>query len=414
MFLAWALIKPGTHALFIAVIDCALAVGPLSMALVCFATLGRRWRQATSGTESTPQVHNVWRWTPLLLSLSLLSYVIGQSIWVCYDVVLHQPAAFPGWDDAGYLGVYPFLLLGILFLPTRPLPAVSRLRTVLDSLMIMTAVVTFSWYFILGPTILQGDGTTFAKLVGAAYPFSDLLMIFCLLRLAFRSTDAGLRPIIRLLSFALLIMVLTDSIYDYQTLQGIYGTSGLLEVGWSMGFMLLGLAVQAMLLIQQKTSATSVSSQVTTALPSVWRSLVPYVLVPAVGLLIVFIWHIGTADGAVEIGVYLGGAVLIGLVLGRQVFAMWETAAYARRTQQLNEELHAIHTELHAKNHALSEANTRLERLSTTDPLTGLPNHRALIAAIEQELKRSQRYYRPCALLFLDLDHFKAINDGYG
>ncbi len=34
-----------------------------------------------------------------------------------------------------------------------------------------TAVVAFSWYFILGATILQGDGTLFAKLVGAAYPF---------------------------------------------------------------------------------------------------------------------------------------------------------------------------------------------------------------------------------------------------
>jgi diguanylate cyclase (GGDEF)-like protein len=43
-----------------------------------------------------------------------------------------------------------------------------------------------------------------------------------------------------------------------------------------------------------------------------------------------------------------------------------------------------------------------------------LPNHRAFVAALNQELKRSQRYYRPCALLFLDLDHFKALNDGYG
>src|SRR5437588_8510349 len=130
LFLVWALIKPGSHELFIAVVDCALALGPLMMTLICFSTLGRRWRQATSATDSTPQVRKVRRWAPILLNLSLLSYVTGQCIWVYYDVVLHQPVAFPGWDDAGYLGVYPFLLLGILFLPTRPLPAVSRLRTV--------------------------------------------------------------------------------------------------------------------------------------------------------------------------------------------------------------------------------------------------------------------------------------------
>lgn len=411
MFLAWALIKPGSHALFIAVVDCALALGPLLMALLCFATLGRRWRQAPSGTASTPHVRNVRRWTPTLLSLGLLSYVIGQSIWVCYDVVLHQPAVFPGWDDAGYLGVYPFLLLGILFLPTRPLPAISRLRIVLDGLMIMTAVVAFSWYFILGPTMLQGDGTTFAKLVGAAYPFSDLLMIFCLLRLVFGSSDAGSRPIIRLLSSALFIMVLTDIIYDYQTLQGHYGTNGVLEVGWSVGFMLLGLAIQAMLLVPQKTSGAIFSSQVSTGeatsdMLSLWRSLFPYAFVPAVGLLAVYIWHTG-GKSVLEWGVYLGGALLIGLVLLRQVLAMRETVTYAK-------ELHIVQEELRANNRALSEANSRLETLATTDPLTGLLNHRAFIAALNQEIKRSERYSRSCTLLFLDLDHFKALNDGYG
>ncbi len=410
-FLAWVLIKLGTHDLFIAVVDCALALGPLSMALVCFATLGRRWRQAASGTDSPPQVRKVWRWPPILLSLSLLSYVTGQIIWVCYDVVLHQSAAFPGWDDAGYLGVYPFLLLGILLLPARPLPVISRLRIVLDSLMIMTAVVAFSWYFILGPTMLQGDGTVFAKLVGAAYPFSDLVMIFCLLRLAFRSSDDGLRSIVRLLSFSLLIMVLTDIIYDYQTLQGHYGTNGVLEVGWSVGFMLLGLAVQTMLLVLQKASGTTFSSQVSTGegtgdMLSMWRSLLPYAFVPAVGLLAAFTWHTG-GNSVLEWGVYLGGALLIGLVLLRQVLAMRETVTYAK-------ELHIVQEELRANNRALSEANGRLEALATTDPLTGLPNHRAFVAALNQELKRSQRYYRPCALLFLDLDHFKALNDGYG
>jgi len=410
-FLAWALIKPGTHDLFIAVVDCALALGPLIMALVCFSTLGIRWRQATPGTDSPSQVRKVQRWTPILLSLSLLSYVIGQSIWICYDVILHQTAAFPGWDDAGYLGVYPFLLLGILLLPTRPLPVISRLRIVLDGLMIMMAVVAFSWYFILGPTMLQGDGTTFAKLVGVAYPLSDLLMIFCLLRLAFGSSDADLRPTIRLLSFALLIMVLTDSIYDYQTLQGHYGTNGLLEVGWSVGFMLLGLAVQAMLLVRQKASAATSSSQAPTGeatsdMPAMWRSLLPYAFVPAVGLLVAYTWHTG-GNSPLEWGVYLGGALLIGLVLLRQVFAMRETVTYAK-------ELHIAQEELSANNQALSEANTRLQALATTDPLTGLPNHRAFVAALDQELKRSHRYYRPCALLFLDLDHFKALNDGYG
>ncbi len=63
---------------------------------------------------------------------------------------------------------------------------------------------------------------------------------------------------------------------------------------------------------------------------------------------------------------------------------------------------------------SLKEANLRLEAIATTDPLTGLPNHRSLVDAIEKELNRSSRYKRSFSLLFLDIDHFKALNDSLG
>ena len=65
-------------------------------------------------------------------------------------------------------------------------------------------------------------------------------------------------------------------------------------------------------------------------------------------------------------------------------------------------------------NDALAEANARLESLATTDPLTGLPNHRALIAALDAETARCRREGGPCALLFLDIDFFKSVNDAHG
>ncbi len=56
----------------------------------------------------------------------------------------------------------------------------------------------------------------------------------------------------------------------------------------------------------------------------------------------------------------------------------------------------------------------RILALATTDPVTALSNHRGLIARLDPELERAHRYERPCSLLVLDLDHFKALNDGYG
>jgi diguanylate cyclase (GGDEF)-like protein len=54
------------------------------------------------------------------------------------------------------------------------------------------------------------------------------------------------------------------------------------------------------------------------------------------------------------------------------------------------------------------------QRLSMTDPLTGLWNYRSLKESLHREVERATRYHRPLAVLTLDLDRFKDINDAYG
>jgi diguanylate cyclase (GGDEF)-like protein/putative nucleotidyltransferase with HDIG domain len=56
----------------------------------------------------------------------------------------------------------------------------------------------------------------------------------------------------------------------------------------------------------------------------------------------------------------------------------------------------------------------RMEHVALTDPLTGLPNHRTMMDQIEEELARCQQTQALCAIVFVDLDHFKHINDTWG
>jgi len=56
----------------------------------------------------------------------------------------------------------------------------------------------------------------------------------------------------------------------------------------------------------------------------------------------------------------------------------------------------------------------RLKKLSIQDPLTELFNSRHFYAQLGDEIQRAERYLHPLSLIFIDIDHFKAINDTYG
>jgi len=55
-----------------------------------------------------------------------------------------------------------------------------------------------------------------------------------------------------------------------------------------------------------------------------------------------------------------------------------------------------------------------LSRLAAYDELTGVYNRRSLFHALENEVSRSSRYGRALAVLLIDIDHFKVVNDDYG
>ena len=60
------------------------------------------------------------------------------------------------------------------------------------------------------------------------------------------------------------------------------------------------------------------------------------------------------------------------------------------------------------------EAERRIEHLATHDTLTGVPNRLMFTDLLTQAVGQARRYQHKCALLFVDLDRFKAVNDQYG
>lgn len=107
------------------------------------------------------------------------------------------------------------------------------------------------------------------------------------------------------------------------------------------------------------------------------------------------------------------------LLFGCDLGGEWRTderALISMTTQLL---LHASHHQMQlrdllASQEALRSANRRLEQLSRSDPLTGLPNRRCFDETEHVEFRRAQRSGLPLSLLLCDVDFFKRYNDTYG
>ncbi|KFZ38205.1 hypothetical protein HR45_06820 [Shewanella mangrovi] len=118
---------------------------------------------------------------------------------------------------------------------------------------------------------------------------------------------------------------------------------------------------------------------------------------------------------------------ILGLILWVVLIVWWRTYSLRRSRANLlqqvelkTEELqrHTDHlAQLNSEKSALLEQLSRqaiaLEKQAMQDELTGLPNRRAFDETFEREFSRAKRSQQPLALAFLDIDHFKSINDNF-
>lgn len=388
-------------------------LGPLLMLLL----LGRQAYRLRRGRAATNEAHGTslssWmRWSPVLLGCAVASGTIAQFIfYVVYPLTESRGAPFPSWSDALYLSVYAFALAGLLMLPTGAGSLIDRVQRLLDGLTLTVAIAAVSWYVLVGPIIYDSTLPLLSKFVGLSYPVGDLIILFCLLILWVRTDDRMLRRIMAILTAGLMIIIVADTLYIYQTLNQSYRTGTLLDVSWVLGYMVLGLSAQILLdhfhalahagrsrpIQQQPAPATNPPA----LMRATWLSYVPYGIVPILGLFFFALRQMPEAKR-----VYLGPGIEIlfllglGLIIARQFLALHEN----RR----------LHRALALEGRQLAAANEMLTALATRDPLTDLPNHRASITALEQESEHSTASDRPFSVFFVDVDHFKSINDVYG
>lgn len=88
--------------------------------------------------------------------------------------------------------------------------------------------------------------------------------------------------------------------------------------------------------------------------------------------------------------------------------------AQARALEIQRKANETLEDKVRERTNELELVNEKLEKLSTTDALTGVRNRRYFDEAIEFEFNRASRGNEQLAILMLDIDHFKKVNDDYG
>jgi diguanylate cyclase (GGDEF)-like protein len=296
----------------------------------------------------------------------------GQAVWSYFEIFTSQQTPFPSLADAGYLMLPALAMAGLLVRPSQAFVGRGRLRVGLDITLVLASLFTVSWATALGEVYRQGSDSVFARAVSLMYPAGDIALLTIVVTvLAF--AQAGARSGLLCIGAGLGGLAVADSGFAYLTATGAYRTGNLIDACWVGGFTILGWAA-----LLDRSGAERPrrpgTSYLTLGLPY---------LPSAVGIAMA-VWQLGPSTSDEFL---LGAAgVMVVVLLARQLVVVLDNSKLVERMHY-----QAFH-----------------------DVLTGLANRSLFNDRLTHALDLRHRDQRPLAVLLVDLDNFKLVNDSLG
>lgn len=176
----------------------------------------------------------------MLMAVASMLYFLGDVTWGILEIVLQQ-TPFPSVADIFYLSFYPIFALGIYYLPRMPFTRREEFKLVLDMAIVLITVGLIFWTFLIIPDISNQENF-YDSVISVIYILGDFFLLFVLLRLIYSKFEKVYYGPLILLGVGVMGLIVTDSIYYLQTLQGTYISGGLLDTGWILSFAMIGLA----------------------------------------------------------------------------------------------------------------------------------------------------------------------------
>ncbi len=345
----------GHDAANLAVVNDALSLVLAGFAAVCAALAAR----AADGPARLAWV---------FLAMALATWMIGDTIWLVYDVILRQPPS-PSPADVLYLVFNVLVAVGLAQLLAAG-TLVSRLYLALDALTVSLCLFMLVWIFSLNRVFDTLRANNVELTLALVTPLVDVVVLSIAVLALARSRRR--RPVaLAVITLAITLIAFADLTLTFSIVDGSYRTGHVIDLLWACAMALFAVAAVLSRLPQPAPDRPApVPGQ-----SSLWLPYVPLLLAGVLGPPVVM-------SGLESVLVQL----VVCVVCARQILSAWD-----------NRQL-------------LTEAADQALR----DPLTGLANRTLFNERLNHAMLLRVRDSRPITVISIDLDDFKLVNDSLG
>jgi PAS domain S-box-containing protein len=176
-----------------------------------------------------------------MLMIAVLTSVLGNIIWGLMVTYYNQNPA-SSIADILYLLFYPLFLIGIIIFPSAVKTSHQRFKRYFDILIIMFSLSLVLWIFFIQPAIQSYNGEFNTLFFMIAYVLGGFLLFLAMLDLIFNRIKEEMNAPFLILLIGTFIIFITNTVYAYQTIHGTYISGGPGDLGWIIGYLIIGLA----------------------------------------------------------------------------------------------------------------------------------------------------------------------------
>ena len=330
-----------------------------------------------------------------LFAAGQLSFVAGDFLFTLYEAYLRiEP--FPSVADVFYLAGYPLWGTGLWLLIRRRTPG-RDIASALDAAIVTTAIGMIAWAYLVTPSA-EGGSFDIGTAVSVAYPLGCILLLGFFARLL---TGPGKRnTAFHLIGAGLFLTLAADAWYSVAVMEGTYSSGHIMDAGWLLAYVAWGAAALHPSMIEVARRAPQRDETLTTT------RLV--VLTGAALMAPGFLVFDAATGRTIHASLIATGSVILFMLV------VLRLAGVTREIQTKAAELDAQGKGLRAALEARELLEQQLRHQAFHDPLTNLPNRWLFADRLDHAIARQRRTGQGIAVIFVDLDDFKNINDTLG